>query len=401
MKSTDLNRRQALQWTAVAFGTSALAACGSSSNVTPNAPSFVYAMTNVTQNSILTMSRDPVSGILTQGSTTLTNGAGSTTKANAGALGANPLGSQYSLILSPDNSLMFAPNTGDNSVSVFSVNATTGALTLKKNNPLSGTNNANNALFPNSIACNKTNTVVYVTFATGSTATDNHLAAYALGSDGTMTLLNAININPAASPTEVVIDPTGKYLVVNASPAPAPSNLDNLYVVQIASNGSLGAVTSSALPAQFRPFASAFFSSNGVYNYLVTSLTNQAVYALPWNATNGTFSQPSGIAYNYQAGACWSAITPNNSMLIIGNGAGTLSTFALNADGNPSLLNATAISGIGVGGDMWISPDSKFLYVNDLKNAKVLAYSIGSSGSLTAVGTAISIGTYPQGMVGF
>jgi len=406
MKPIDLNRRQALQWTAAAFGSGALAACGSSQSVNANTPSFVYAMTNATQNSILTLSRDPVSGILTQGSTTVTGGLGSTGKPAAGVLGAlapNSYASQFGLSLSSDNSLMFAANPGDNSVSVFGVNASTGALTLKKNNPLNV--NSANTVFPNSLAYNKANSVLYATFAIGVTSADNHLAAYSLAADGTLTALGAgVNLGTNAAPTQVLLDPSGKYLVINGGPG-----TDKLFTVALTANGGLGTVTTVQLPnaTPFNPFAASFYNANGVTNYLLTSIANQAVYALPWNASTGAFMnkagtlQPSGVAYSYQGGACWSFITPNANLLLIGNGAGSVSTFALNVDGNPSLLNATAASGIGVGGDLWVSPDSKFLYVNDLANAKVLAYSIGTNGSLTSVGTAISVGTYPQGLVGF
>lgn len=45
-----------------------------------------------------------------------------------------------------------------------------------------------------------------------------------------------------------------------------------------------------------------------------------------------------------------------------------------------------------MGGDLWISDDGKYLYVNDLKNSVIKAYAIqGDSAALSAVGAEVQI----------
>ncbi|MDI9332651.1 MAG: hypothetical protein QM527_15410 [Alphaproteobacteria bacterium] len=57
---------------------------------------------------------------------------------------------------------------------------------------------------------------------------------------------------------------------------------------------------------------------------------------------------------------------------------------------------------------MWVSGDSKYLYVNDLGGSVIKAYAISSSGHLTKIGSDITMPTTPvtgtpttQGLAGF
>jgi 6-phosphogluconolactonase len=74
----------------------------------------VYVMTNQSSgNSIIVFHRDSAG--------TLTSAGSFATGGNGAGTGADPLGSQGSLVLSEDQRLLFAVNAGSNSVSVFAV----------------------------------------------------------------------------------------------------------------------------------------------------------------------------------------------------------------------------------------------------------------------------------------
>lgn len=154
-------------------------------------------------------------------------------------------------MLSTDAKTLFTVNGGDDSISALSIDQSTGALTLLKKSP------ATAGHIPNSLAYN--NGYLYATFLSGT----NALAAYKVGSDGSLTQVAAYNLNsvPGAS---------GASIVVNAGTAsgsvlPFPVNAD----------GSLGtAVANTSLVA---PFAGAFLPQKANPIYLATSASQDAL----------------------------------------------------------------------------------------------------------------------------
>lgn len=128
------------------------------------------------------------------------------------------------------------------------------------------------------------------------------------------------------------------------------------------------------------------------------------------------FSATGALAALGQAGApgtaapCWLVVTPDGKTAFVGNGSGSISSYAI-AGNTLTLLDATAAleppvqAGFdSVAADSWISPDGKFLYTAYLGDDKVVAYAIGLNGSLaklgeTVIGTATKLSL--QGLVGF
>ena len=101
-----------------------------------------------------------------------------------------------------------------------------------------------------------------------------------------------------------------------------------------------------------------------------------------------------------QSGACWLAITPDGKVAYTTNTAsGTISSYAVSADGTLALLNAAA----GTPGnitpiDMAMSAGGNFLYVRDAGNGGISAYSVASDGSLTPLAGASGIPSGAQGI---
>src|SRR5215467_1136786 len=112
---------------------------------------FVYVMTNKTPANSVLQFRRGAGGSLSFVRETVTGGSGT------GANGADPLGSQDSLVLSGDGQILLATNAGSNEVSVFS--ARNGQLTWLSKSFSGGT-------FPNSVTLS--GDLVYVLNAQGT-----------------------------------------------------------------------------------------------------------------------------------------------------------------------------------------------------------------------------------------
>lgn len=380
----------------------ALSACGGSDNtpaastpttpatpVAPVAANQLYTETNETANMVVHMVRNA------DGSITIKNRVASGgTGLNGVAVGSTALapdstGSQHSVIVSADKTLLFAVNAGDSTVSVFAIDQSSGDLTLKKSNKTLGST-------PTSLAVN--NGVLYVLFQTGS----NQVGAYTVQADGTLAQIGLYAAPGAMAPTQIVVSPDASYLVASTGPG---SNAVLSYPMN--KDGSLGTpVTNTTATATLaNPFAGAFVNTA---LYLETDVTNKGIGSYSFSNT-GLLKQISAVTVG-EGAPCWMSITPDGKTVFVGNGAGTVSSLSIDINGKLTLINAkaasepSAIAGVNpVAADSFVSADGKFLYVAYLGDDKVVSYSI-SGGTLTKLNEQV-IGTATkqslQGLAGF
>lgn len=365
----------------------ALSACGGSSDnaapaSSPPAPVLanqLYAQTNETVNSVVHMIRN-ADGTIAVKNRTASGGTGlNALRPGAASATPNSLGSQNSVIISADKTLLFAVNGGDSSVSVFAIDQTTGDLTLKKSTKLLGST-------PTSLAYR--DGFLYVMFLSGA----NQVGAYAVQADGALAQLSLQNLPmPNGAPTQVVISPDGNFVVVSAGVA---SNVIVSYPMN--KDGSLGSPVSNTAGVS-TPFAGAFAAPS---IYLSSDISGRALAS--YSFTNAGVLKLIGSVVSGEAAPCWLVITPNGKYAYVGNGAGTVSSYAVGAAGALTLLQAKAATEPGVlagfnsvSGDSWISADGKFLYADYLGADKVVAYSIAADGSIAKLNEQV-IGTMTQ-----
>ncbi|MES2296170.1 MAG: beta-propeller fold lactonase family protein [Pseudomonadota bacterium] len=373
-----------------------LAACGGSNTpATQVAPTVVqaaplanqlYAQTNETANSIVHLVR------AADGSISIKNRAASGgtglggVKPGASAAVPNSLVSQNSVVISTDKTQLFAVNAGDASVSVFSIDQASGDLTLKKVTKTLGAT-------PTSLAYR--NGFLYVMFQSGA----NQVGAYAVQADGALAQLGLYALPLAATPTQLVVSPDANFIVVSDGTS---SNAVVSYPMN--ANGTLGSPIANTASIN-TPFAGAFSSPTV---YLSSDIAGKALASYTFSnagALSLIGSVPSG-----EGAPCWLVVTPSGKYAYVGNGAGTISSYAVAANGTLSLLNAKAAIEAGVlpgvnsvSGDSWVSADGKFLYADYLGDDKIVAYSIGADGSIAkineqVIGTATKLSL--QGLVG-
>lgn len=383
--------------------TAVLAACGGGDDApapttttaptTPTAPvtppaatktAQLFAQTNDTQNAVLHFVRN-ADGTLTAKPSVATGGHG-TNGVNyfmGNIVAADALTSNNSVIVSPDGTRLFVANAGDNTVSVFSISGA-GDLTLLAVSPTGG-------IRPTSLAISATG-VLYVTHQQGA----QELGAFRVGTNGQLTSIGQYPVVVQdALPTQVTLSPDGKFVIVNGflKTVSPTVPLNTLLAFPVQADGTLGTPVDST-SAGAGPFGGRFGSGALAATYIVTDAPGGTVESFNFSATAGTFTSlgtPSTVTG--QAAPCWITLSPDNRFAYIGNGSGAVSLFSIDSTGKLTLVNAVAATETPVAGqtsafanDSWVSPDGKFFYQDYAGDDKIVAYQIGSDGSLTKLG---------------
>lgn len=324
----------------------------------------VFVMTNsATRNEIISFARS-ADGSLQQAGTFATGGRGS---------GGNndPLGSQGSLQLSQDGSLLFAVNAGSGDLSVFRVFGST--LALNRRIAIDGSE---------PVAVAQHGNLVYVLNAGGS----SDVVGFYLFGDRLTPIPNSRHFlsTNASGAASLAISPDGQFLAVTEK---ATNSID---VFRIQADGTLGAIVTnpSADPGLF----AVSFAPNGALLAAETgtSAPNSSTVASYAVQANGTLAPISTGLPTLGSANCWNAVTPDGRFVYNSNaGSSTIAGFAIAANGSLTALPGTVVGSNPAGAtnlDITVSFDSKFLYTLNSKNGTVGIFAIQSDGTLTNLG---------------
>lgn len=137
--------------------------------------------------------------------------------------GANP----YGLAIDPSGAHLYTANTGDNSISEFTINPD-GSLTELSGSPIGES-------FSTPLALLVDNSGKYLYVANEGSS---NLAAYGIGTDGGLSLLTNSPFGTGSQPSFITSDPSGKYLFVGNQSGPV--------IQSFSLDGSSGTLTSVA-----------------------------------------------------------------------------------------------------------------------------------------------------------
>jgi len=337
----------------------------------------VYVMTNQsTGNSIMLFQRD-AEGALTLLATYVSGGNGAGT-------GADPLGSQNSLVLSPDQRVLLAVNAGSNSVSIFAV---IGNLLKLLNTVSSG------GIMPVSVA--ERHGFVYVLNAGG---TPNVSGFRIHPETGNLIPLAGSTQNlpggAAATPAQVSFRPDGGALVVTEKGTNA---IDTFALEDGVAQPGVSFASSGTTP-----FGFAFVHSNIA---LVSDASGGAAGASAVASyrvdENGNLAVITPALGDTQTAACWVVATRDGKFAYTSNTAsGTISSYTVSPDGALELLNVAAAT-LAPGStpiDMAMSDNSRLLFVRDGANGAIDGFRVGADGSLTPVSSDSGVPSGAQGV---
>ena len=298
----------------------------------------------------------------------------------------DPLGSQASLLLSQDGSMLFAVNTGSGNISVFRVLGST--LLLTDLEPSGGA-------APDALAQHG-NLLYVINSGASSSVTGFRIGVFGqLQPIPNSTRFLSTNITAASS---LAFSPNGTSLV-------AIERLTNdIDVFGVQGDGTLVAYPPqpSTVPGAF----AVLFAPNGAALVVATgpagAVNGSAISSYAIGA-GGSLGVISNDVPTLGAATCWSAVTPNGKFVYTSNAAtSSLSGFSIGLTGIltpvPGTVVATQASG-STNLDIAISSDGKFLYALNAGTGSVGIFAIQNDGTLTVVGNLADIGT-TQGLNG-
>src|SRR5438477_6836971 len=330
----------------------------------------VYTLTNQVAGNAVAVFNRAADGTLGAAGTIATGGTGT----------GGSLGSQGAVALSDDGRRLFAVNAGSNDVSVFDVGPT--GLSLASQTASGGT-------LPISLTAH--GSLLYVLNAGGA----GNISGFSVGATGGLTPiagstqpLSGTNVGPA----QVSFSPDGRRLVVTEK----NTNLLDVYAVD-ANAAARG--RASVASAGGTPFGFAF----GHRNELFVSEATGSASSYELDAT-GSVSLVSGAVLTHQGAPCWAVVTNDGRIGFTGNGAGSVSAFAIAPDGAIGLVDAnggTALIGAGIN-DIALSHNSRYLYVLQTGGAQAIhAFRIQADGHLTPLGPIAGLPAGTRGLAAF
>jgi len=275
------------------------------------------------------------------------------------------LASQSSIVVSGDRLLV--TNAGSDELSLFRVTAD--GLELERCIPTGGRH-------PTSVAVH--GELVYV-LNNGSPG----IAGFSLGSlepiEGSEQPLAA-----EADPAQIAFTPDGRALVVTER---GTNSISTFEVDVHGVAGSLQTIASSGATPYGFDFAGGSLVVTEAFGGEIG-----AAAASSYSLTDGGLRPVSASVADTRSEVCWAAVTRDGRFVYVTNfGDGTISSYAIGADGSLELREAVAAStNPGTKGvrDEAITGDGRFLYALDADARRVYGWSVGEDGSLTPVGDA-------------
>jgi 6-phosphogluconolactonase (cycloisomerase 2 family) len=326
----------------------------------------VFAMTNsVEGNQIIAYSRaDDGSLIERNHFATGGRGSGGTT---------DPLGSQGSLTLSQNHSLLFAVNAGTGDLSVFRVNGPNLEL-------IQAVSSGGSA----PVAVAQHGNLVYVINFAGN----SNVVGFNLNEDGHLVMIpNSIRYLSATNtgPSSLAFSPDGRFLLLTEK---VTNNID---VFSVNSDGTLSQprITADPIPGifdvVFSPGGAALIvQTGGASNANASSVSSYLVQQ------DGTLLPVTGSVPTLGNFTCWIALTPNGQFAFTSNTlSSSISGFAIGSSGTVTALPGTVVASLPTGSnnlDIAVSDDARFVYTMNTGAGTIGIFAVQPNGSLKVIG---------------
>ncbi|HJZ28134.1 MAG TPA: beta-propeller fold lactonase family protein [Streptosporangiaceae bacterium] len=320
----------------------------------------------------------------------LTPEAGSPFAAGGAGTGTG-LSDQGAIQITPDGRFLIAVDAGSNQVSVLRIHFD-GSLSLVSVTGSGGT-------LPDSVAVHG-----HLVYVANSGAGDANYTGFLLGFNGRLVPIprSTVTLAANAAPADVLFNGTGTKL---AGTEVGTSVIDSFTV---GFDGRLTAAPGSPFPAQgLGPFGSEFRPTNPdqlfVSNAHNVGAGTGTISAFS-DSFNGTLTPVAGSPFaDDQTAPCWVEITHDGQFLFtVNTGSGEISRYQIAPDGTLTLVGSTPVAATGGVGavDARLSPDGRFLYVDESRIGAVGTFAV-NGGNLTELATSpisLPAGATPAGI---
>ena len=278
------------------------------------------------------------------------------------------------VIVSPDDRFVFASNARSNDVSAFTIDKTTGRLSLVSGSPFSTGGNGCDGI---GLAATPD---MHFLFAANTCS--GNISVFNIAGDGSLQLL-APPISTGAIPVDLRVTSNGNFLMVSLF-----SFSGGLVgVFSIGSGGSLTPVAGSPFsdgnpPGAFTTSMDTNCASNLLFVDSASGLPKIDVFKIDPTGSlaqiaNSPFTAPgNGVTAIY--------LSPDEKFLFAANQLNSATSFNVAADGSVSVVAGTPVASTGTPFLNGLATDSTghFLYVAGFAN-NIAAYTIDTGGGLT------------------
>lgn len=267
---------------------------------------------------------------------------------------------------------------GVGSVSAFTIDNSSGALTAVSGSPFTTGVNGTNA-----VGADSAGTFVYAANQSGGVS-----AFSVTRSSGVLTEVTGSPFTTGANPAWVAVDPAGRFVyVMNGG-----SNDISGYAIT-ATSGALTAF-SGTVPLVATPLRGTV-DPGGHFLYVALGAAGTAVFKI---ATDGTLALTRTVAPTPCAAATDVAVDPNTKFAFIADGSTGVCNYAVNgSNGDLSLITSSVIAAGTNPVSVAVGANGKFLFAANQGSGNVSGFSINTDGTLTAMsGSPFAAGTQPQ-----
>jgi YVTN family beta-propeller protein len=287
--------------------------------------------------------------------------------------------SAESVTVDPLGKFAYVANLGDDydsdgSVAMYTINATTGALTFIGG--ISG--NCPGLCVPLSVVVDPSGKFAYVPNGGGES---NNVAMYTINATtGALTSIGTIAVEGFAD--SVAVDPSGKFAYVAASSG-TPGSAGNVSMYTIDAAG--GGLTSIGTIAQEPAPSSMAVDPSGMFAYVANSgASDVSMYSI--NTSTGILTSIGLMVAGTNPSSV--AVDPTGKFAYVTNsGSNDVSMYTINSTTGTLTLSGTISAG-STPTSIAIHPSGKFAYVTNSGSNSVSMYSIDSAtGTLTLIGT--------------
>ncbi|MGO8967757.1 MAG: lactonase family protein [Mycobacterium sp.] len=285
-----------------------------------------------------------------------------------------------SMTVDPSGKFVYVANPGDpwspdyGSVSMYSINATTGALTYT--GMLGG--NCPGLCFPSSVAVDPSGKFAYV--ANGGGSVPYNVEMYTVNATtGALTPIGTIAAG--GYPQAIAVDPAGKFVyLATANATPGSAGSVSMYAI----NATTGALASTGTIAAGTAPVSVAVDPADKFAYVTNSSSNNvSMYSI--DATTGALTSIGTIAAGTNPVSV--AVDPSGKFAYVTNsGSNDVSMYAINSTTGSLTLIGRIAAGLSPT-SIAINPSGTFAFVTNSSSNEIAMYSIGSAGTLTLLGT--------------
>jgi 6-phosphogluconolactonase len=333
---------------------------------------FVYTMSNdASQNTILCFLQNS-NGTLKLLTTVPTKGSGT----SAG------LGSQGALALDAANSLLFAVNAGDNTISSFKVD-NDGRLTFADTVKSGG-------VLPVSLSME--GNLLYVVNSTSA-----NISGFNVSSDGTMSHIpgsDQLLSDPAAGPAQISFKPGGGVLAVT-------EKMTNRITTFTVNSAGLASAAISVSSAGITPFGFDFSGSN----YMIVSEASGGAadastvtsYSLSAAGETGVAAGPVATT---ETAACWVATSRDGKYSFVTNTGSNNISSLLSSNGDLQIIEEAAAVTDAAPIDITFSGNEDYLYNINGTSHTITEFKRRSNDKLERIGS-VTVPPYAVGLVAF